>query len=190
MVTANIPSYFHGWSPDGRWLAFVGERGGNFDIYRVSPSGGKEERLTSSPGFDDGPDYSPDGKWIYINTDRSGGWDIWRFPAEGAGPVDAKAERVTGDAGEDWFPHPSPDGKHLVFLTFPAGTKTHDFKTAAQLRMIPLPASNAPAKLPKPDDDDGMPVLIQFFGGQGSINVNSWSPDSKKFAFVSYELLP
>jgi Tol biopolymer transport system component len=190
MVTANIPSYFHGWSPDGRWLAFVGERSGNFDIYRVSATGGKEERLTSSPGFDDGPDYSPDGKWIYINTDRSGGWDIWRFPAEGAGANDAKAERVTGDAGEDWFPHPSPDGKHLVFLTFPAGTKTHDFKTAVQLRMIPLPASDAPTQLPKDNDDHAIPVLVQIFGGQGSINVNSWSPDSKKFAFVSYELLP
>ncbi len=189
ILTPNMPSYFHGWSPDGRWLAFVGERGGNFDIYRVSASGGKEERLTSSPGFDDGPDYSPDGKWIYINTDRSGGWDIWRFPSDGAGPNDSKAERVTGDAGEDWFPHPSPNGKWMAFLTFPPGTKGHDFKTAVQLRMIPLPASNAPAQLPK-DDDDGIPVLTQFFGGQGSINVNSWSPNSKKFAFVSYELLP
>ncbi len=189
MVTPNIPSYFHGWSPDGKWLAFVGERGGNFDIYRVSSTGGKEERLTSSPGFDDGPDYSPDGKWIYINTDRSGGWDIWRFPVDGAGTNDSKAERVTGDAGEDWFPHPSPDGKRLVFLTFPAGTKGHDFKTAVQLRIIPLPSSDAPAQVPK-DEDDAVPVLRQFFGGQGSINVNSWSPDSKKFAFVSYELLP
>jgi|SRR5882672_2841088 len=189
LLTLGIPSYFHGWSPDGRWLTFVAERGGNFDIYRVSATGGKEERLTSSPGFDDGPDYSPDGKWIYINTDRSGGWDIWRFPAEGAGTNDSKAERVTGDAGEDWFPHPSPDGKSMVFLTFPPGTKGHDFKTAVQLRMIPLPASNAAATLPK-GDDDAVPVLAQFFGGQGSINVNSWSPDSKKFAFVSYELLP
>jgi hypothetical protein len=189
MITSNIPSYFHGWSPDGRWAAFVGERGGNFDIYRVSSTGGNEERLTSSSAFDDGPDYSPDGKWIYINTDRSGGWDIWRFPAEGAGPNDSKAERVTGDAGEDWFPHPSPDGKWLLFLTFPAGTKGHDFRTAVQLRMIALPASSTPAQLPK-DDDDGVPVLAQFFGGQGSINVNSWSPDSRKFAFVSYELLP
>ena len=190
ILTPNTPSYFHGWSPDGRWLAFVAERGGNFDIYRVAASGGKEERLTSSPGFDDGPDYSPDGKWIYINTDRSGGWDIWRFPSDGAGPNDSKAERVTGDAGEDWFPHPSPDGKWMVFLTFPAGTKGHDFKTAVQLRMIPLPASDAPARLPKDDDDDATRVLTQFLGGQGSINVNSWSPDSKKFAFVSYELLP
>jgi len=188
LLTPNIPSYFHGWSPDGRWLAFVAERGGNFDIYRVSASGGPEERLTSSPGFDDGPDYSPDGKWIYINSDRSGGWDIWRFPAEGAGASDAKAERVTGDAQEDWFPHPSPDGKWLVMLSFPPGTKSHDFKTAVALRMIPMPASGRPAQPPK--DEDSIQILTQFFGGQGSINVNSWSPDSKKFAFVSYELLP
>jgi len=190
VLTPNIPSYFHGWSPDGRWLAFVGERGGNFDIYRVSASGGNEERLTSSAGFDDGPDYSPDGKWIYINTDRSGGWDIYRFPADGAGDNDSKAERVTGDAGEDWFPHPSPDSKWMALLTFPNGTRGHDFKTAVELRMIPLPPSDAAAVVPNGDDDGAIPVLVQFFGGQGSINVNSWSPDSKKFAFVSYELLP
>jgi TolB protein len=188
LLTPNIPSYFHGWSPDGRWLAFVAKRGGNFDIYRVSANGGTEERLTSSPGFDDGPDYSPDGKWIYINSDRSGAWDIWRFPAEGAGANDAKAERITGDAQEDWFPHPSPDAKWLVFLSYPPGTKGHDFKTAVELRMILMPASGAPAQ--PPPGEDSIQVLTQFFGGQGTINVNSWSPDSKTFAYVSYELLP
>ena len=190
LLTPNVPSYFHGWSPDGRWLAFVAERGGNFDIYRVSVDGGAEQRLTSSAGFDDGPDYSPDGKWVYINTDRSGGWDIWRFPAEGAGPNDSKAERVTGDFEEDWFPHPSPDGKWMAMLSFPPGTKGHDFRTAVQLRLMALPPSGTPAQLPKEDDENAIRTLLQFFGGQGSINVNSWSPDSKKIAFVSYELLP
>jgi len=190
LLTPNMPSYFHGWSPDGKWLAFVTERGGNFDIYRVAVNGGNEQRLTSSPGFDDGPDYSPDGKWIYINTDRSGGWDIWRFPADGAGAGDAKAERVTGDEQEDWFPHPSPDGKWMVLLSFPPGTKGHDFRTAVQLRIMPMPPSDAPAQLPKEEGDGAMRVLTQFFGGQGTINVNSWSPDSKKVAFVSYELKP
>jgi TolB protein len=187
LLTPNIPSYFHGWSPDGQWLAFVAERGGNFDIYRVAASGGAEERLTSSPGFDDGPDYSPDGKWIYINSDRSGAWDIWRFPAEGAGEKDMKAERVTADSQEDWFAHPSPDGKWLIMLSFPPGTKGHDFKTAVELRLMPMPGGDKPAT---PPDEDSIQVLAQFFGGQGTINVNSWSPDSKKFAFVSYELLP
>lgn len=184
LVTQEAPSYFHGWSPDGKWLAFVGERGGHFNIFRVGVNGGTEERLTSAPAYDDGPDYSPDGKWIYINTDRSGSWDIWRFPADGAGAKDAKAERVTNDDLEDWFPHPSPDGKWLIFLSFPHGTKGHDGKMKIQLRMIPMPA-------PEPGVAPVKPQLVtEFFGGQGTINVNSWSPDSKKFAFVSYEVLP
>src|SRR5712672_4527227 len=137
MVTANIPSYFHGWSPDGRWLAFVGERGGNFDIYRVSSTGGKEERLTSSAGFDDGPDYSPDGKWIYINSDRSGKEAVWRFPSDGAGSSDMKAEMVVSDGLEDWFPLISPDGKKLVYIGYPAGTPTHNPRTVQiELKLV------------------------------------------------------
>ncbi len=180
LLTENAPSYFHGWSPDGKWLAFVGERGGNFDIYRVPLSGGPEERLTTSPGYDDGPDYSPDGKWIYINSDRSGSWDVWRFPADGAGENDAKAERITSDEWEDWFPHPSPDGKWLIFLSFPKGTKGHDARIPIKLRMMAV--------------KDGNPVkgsirdVADIFGGQGTINVNSWAPDSKRFAFVEYEI--
>jgi Tol biopolymer transport system component len=185
LLTPNSPSYFHGWSPDGKWLAFVGERGDHFNIFRIPIGGGTEQRLTSSPVYDDGPDYSPDGKWIYINSNRSGSWDIWRFPAEGAGPSDSKAERVTRDDLEDWFPHPSPDGKWLVFLSFPKGTPGHDVKTNVQLRMMPMPRSTAGVA-----EQSSIQVLTQFFGGQGTINVNSWSPDSKQFAFVSYELLP
>ncbi len=192
LITPGMPSYFHGWSPDGRWLAFVGEREGNFDIYRIPVSGGNEERLTTSPGFDDGPDYSADGKWIYVNSNRSGGWDIWRFPASGAGPDDAQAERITNDAQEDWFPHPSPDGKWIAMLSFPPGTPGHDTRTSVHLRLmeatqaaVTVKAGAAPA-----DWTDSIQILTQFFGGQGTINVNSWSPDSKKFAFVSYEVLP
>ncbi len=185
LVTANSPSYFHGWSPDGKWLAFVGKRDDHFNIFRVPVGGGNEERLTSNPANDDGPDYSPDGKWIYINSNRSGGWDIWRFPAEGAGPNDSRAERITGDEWEDWFPHPSPDSKLMVFLSFPKGTPGHDAKTNVELRMMPMPQS-ATAE----GANGSIQSLAQIFGGQGTINVNSWSPDSKKFAFVSYELLP
>jgi TolB protein len=185
LLVSIVPSYFHGWSPDDRWLAFVGERHGNFNIFRVSSRGGSEERLTSKAAYDDGPDYSPDGKWIYINSNRSGSWKIWRIPADGAGPDDVKAQPVTGDDWEDWFPHPSPDGKWLVFLSFPKGTPNHDVKTQVELRMMPLPSSEASAVRREPIE-----VLTSFFGGQGTINVNSWSPDSQKFAFVSYVPLP
>ena len=190
LITPNMPSYFHGWSPDGKWLAFVGERDGNFDIYRIPMSGGKEERLTTDAGFDDGPDYSVDGKWIYINSNRAGGWDIWRFPADGAGPGDAKAERITNDAQEDWFPHPSPDGKWIAFLSFPPGTPGHDTKTHVHLRMIPATQGAVAASADVEDFSESIQTLTEFFGGQGTINVNSWSPDSKRFAFVSYRVLP
>jgi Tol biopolymer transport system component len=177
MTSAATPSYFHGWSPDGKWLAFVGQRDGKFELYRVAAEGGGEQRLTSHGAYDDGPDYSPDGKWIYFNSDRSGTWDIWRIPADGGGPNDAKAERITSDELEDWFPHVSPDGKWIVFLSFPKGTANHNGKMeGVQLRLLPVGG-----KTPQ--------VLTTIFGGQGTINVNSWSPDSRKFAFVTYEPL-
>jgi len=186
MITPAQPSYFHGWSPDGEWFAYVAERNGApFHLYRMSSSGGEEEALTTQPVFDDGPDYSPDGKWIYFNSKRINGWDIWRIPPTGAGPNDEKAERVTSDVMEDWFPHPSPDGKWLVFLSFPPGTPGHNAKTQVELRMMPMPSS-APGLKPQ---DAKIVVLEKFFGGQGTINVNSWSPDSKKFAYVTYERL-
>jgi TolB protein len=179
LIVSETPSCFHGFSPDGKWMAIVSQRNGNFDLFRVPAKGGSQEHLTSNAGYDDGPDYSPDGKWIYFNSNRSGNWDIWRMPAEGAGPNDEKAEQVTSDEREDWFPHCSPDGKWLVFISFPKGTAGHNDHTEVQLRMIPLPGDHV--KHTKARE------LTHFFGGQGTINVNSWSPDSSRFAFVRYE---
>lgn len=179
LMVRETPSYFHGFSPDGKWMALVSQRQKNFDLFRVPVTGGSEERLTSHSGYDDGPDYSPDGKWIYFNSDRSGSWDIWRMPADGAGPGDARAEQVTNDEMEDWFPHCSPDGKWLLYLSFPKGTAGHDDHLDVKLRMIPLPGAHIGKADPK--------EVLTLFGGQGTINVNSWSPDSKKFAFVRFE---
>ena len=177
-LTEKTPSYFHGWSPDGKTLAYCAKRDDNFDIYSIGLDGGAERRLTTSPGYDDGPDYSPDGKWIYFNSDRSGSWDIWRMPADGAGEKDARAERVTNDDWEDWFPHPSPDGKWLVFVSFPKGTKGHPANQDVVLRIIPMPgqALKPPA----------IREVVRLHGGQGTLNVSSWSPDSRRFAYVSY----
>jgi TolB protein len=178
LIVSETPSYFHAFSSDGAWLAFVSQRNGHFNLFRVPVDGGSQERLTSKPSYDDGPDYSPEGKWIYFNSDRSGSWDIWRMPATGAGSGDAFAQQVTNDDLEDWFPHCSPDGKHLLFLTFPKGTAGHNGHMDVQIRMIPLPGKNL--------GHEPITVLAKFFGGQGTINVNSWSPDSQKFAFVSF----
>jgi Tol biopolymer transport system component len=190
LMVTTTPSYFHGWSPDGKYLAYVYQHPAangvpaNYDIFRIPAAGGESQQLDSNPGYDDGPDYSPDGKWIYFNSDRSGGWDVWRIPAGGAGPADEKAERVTSDEMEDWFPHPSPDSRWLLFLSFAKGTATHNDKLpGTQLRMMPMPGTHL-AKTP------AIQVVTTFFGGQGTINVNSWSPDSKRFAYVIYEPLP
>lgn len=180
MVVPEMPSYFHAFSPDGKWLAVVAQRNGNFDLFRLPSEGGAQQQLTTSPGYDDGPDYSPDGKWIYFNSDRSGKWEIWRMPAEGAGPNDKLAQQITNNPDEeDWFPHCSPDGKWLVFIAFPKGTAGHNGHTMVKLQMIPLPGDQIAHSAPR--------TLSEFFGGQGTINVNSWSPDSSKIGFVSYE---
>lgn len=184
LIVSAAPAYFHGWSPDGKYLSFVANRDKKqYDLYRVPAAGGEEERLTSDPANDDGTDYAPDGKWIYFNSERGGGWNIWRIPADGAGPEDRKAQRLTSDAPEDWFPHPSPDGKWVLFLSFPPGTQGHNDRGARiQLRMIPAPGDTVREVAPK--------VITEIIGGQGTINVNSWSPDSKRFAYVTYEVKP
>ncbi len=170
-LTQNSPSYWHGWSPDGQTLAFVGERNGDFDIYTIPVTGGEEKRLTTAPGLDDGPDYSPDGKYIYFNSERTGKMQIWRMHADGA-----EQEQVTSDEYNNWFPHISPNGKWMVFLTFDASVKGHPEDKDVMLRLMSLP-------------DRKISVLAKLFGGQGTINVPSWSPDSKRLAFVSYQWL-
>ncbi len=185
LMVSGTPSYFHGWSPDNKTLAFVAQRNGSgqYDVYSVPATGdNQEQQLNANSHHDDGPDYSPDGKWIYINSDRSGKESIWRFPATGAGPGDAKAEMVVSDSMEDWFPHISPDGKRLVYIGYPAGTSTHDPRTVAiQVKLVAV--SNGKVATTQK-------TLVEATGGQGTLNVNSWAPDSQHFAYITYEVIP
>ena len=171
-VTRLGPSYWHGWSPDGNTLAYCAERDGEFDVYTIPVAGGDETRLTTAPGLDDGPDYTHDGKQIYFNSLRTGLMKIWRMNADGS-----NQEQVTTDTDHaDWFPHPSPDGKWLVFLSFDKSVTGHPADKDVLLRFMPL-TGGAPK------------VLAALLGGQGTINVPSWSPDGKSVAFVSYRLV-
>lgn len=171
-ITQKSPSYWHGWSPDGKTLAFVGQRNGEFDIYTIRAAGGEETRLTTAKGLDDGPEYSPDGQYIYFNSERSGHMQIWRMKADGS-----DQEQVFSDDLNNWFPHISPDGKWMVFLTYQADVTGHPENKDVMLRLMSL-------------SDKKITVLAKLFGGQGTINVPSWSPDSKRVAFVSYMLIP
>ena len=168
-VTPQGPSYWHGWSPDGRTLAYCAERNGQFDIYTIPVGGGVEKRLTTAPGLDDGPDYSPDGKYIYFNSERTGRMQIWRMRSDGS-----RQEQMTDDEYNNWFAHPSPDGKWIVFLSYPKDVNGHPENKDVMLRLMPAGGGK-------------IQVLTKFFGGQGTINVPSWSPDSLRFAFVNYQ---
>ena len=168
-VTPNSPSYLHGWSPDGRFLLYTGQRGDELDIYKISVDGGDEVRLTTAPGVDDGSEYSPDGQWIYFNSSRTGRMQIWRMRPDGSGQ-----EQITSDEYNNWFPHVSPDGRWVAILSYGQDVKPddHPFYRQVYLRLI-RPDGTAPR------------VLAYLYGGQGTINVPSWSPDSKRLAFVS-----
>ena len=173
LLTPTGPSYWHGWSPDGRTIAFTGLRAGNFDIYTVPAAGGPETRLTTAEGLDDGPEYSPDGHWIYFNSVRTGHMQIWRMHPDGS-----QQEQVLTDERNDWFPHISPDGKLMVWVSFVPGTDGHPAnQEGVEIRMRAVAGGE-------------VKTLAKLFGGQGTLNVPSWSPDSSMVAFVSYSFLP
>jgi TolB protein len=167
-------SYLHSWTPDGKKLIFTGQRKGKYDIWSIDIATKKETALTDNETLDDGPEFTPDGKHIYFNSVRTGTMKLWRMRPDGS-----KQEQVTFDEYNDWFPHISPDGKWIVYISFPTDIDPtdHPFYKKVYLRIMPF--------------SGGVPRTIGYiYGGQGSINVPSWSPDSKRVAFVSNSKYP
>lgn len=170
-ITADslVPSYLHGWSPDKKRLIFTGLRNKQWDIWAIDIATKKETALTDNTTLDDGAEYTPDGKWIYFNSVRTGTMKIWRMKPDGS-----NQEQVTFDEFNDWFPHISPDGKWIVYISFSKDIDptTHPFYQKTYIRLMPA--------------SGGVPKNIAYvFGGQGTINVPSWSSDSKQIAFIS-----
>ena len=177
--TDQAPSFLHGWSPDGQYLTYCGFRPGqtfirfNVDIYKKPVAGGPEIRLTDGKGYNDGSEYAPDGKSIWYNSTRSRLMQVWRMDENGE-----NLRQMTDSDANNWFPHVSPDGRKVVYLSFARGEldpMEHLPNMRVQLRMMNADGTNDHR-------------LLSFFGGQGSINVNSWAPDSRRVAVVLYEL--
>lgn len=174
LITPLGPSYLHGWSPDGRTLAYCAQRGNEFDVYTIPAEGGVETRLTDAPGLNDGPEYDSAGEYIWFNSVRTGLMQVWRMRADGSGET-----QMTFDGDwNSWFPHISPDRRHVVMLSYRKGDvepSEHVPHKNVALRL--MDAQGGPAR-----------TIAELFGGQGTINVNSWAPDSRRFAFVSYRI--
>ena len=174
LVTPIGNCFLHGWSPDGKELTYCGLRNGNHDVYTIPAVGGVEKRLTFTDDLDDGPEYSPCGRYIWFNSVRTGMMQIWRMNTDGS-----EQTQMTFDENRNsWFPHVSPDGKWVVFLEKKKGdSKPNEHLANKHVELRIMPASGG-----EPE------TLIELFGGQGTINVNSWAPDSKRLAFVSYKI--
>ena len=170
LVSPEAPSWWHGWSPDGARLAYVAARGGSrtIDVYTIGVGGGAETRLTFGEGHCDGPDYSSDGRLIYYNCDRDGHAQIWVMGADGSGQ-----RKLFADESVNWFPHPAPCGRWIVYLAYPPGTLGHP--------------ADVPVALCLCDPEGGnRRRVLEFVGGQGTINVPCWAPDGSAFAFVRF----
>ena len=172
LITPIAPSYLHGWSPDGSTLAYCAERNGHSNLYTIPTDGGEETQLTHEPELSDGPEYAPDGKHIWFNSARSGRMQIYKMDANGKAVV-----KMTDDGRNNWFPHISPDNQKVCYISYDQSVAPSDHPANKQVELRLIPA------------EGGTPqTLLALFGGQGTINVNSWSPDSKRFAFVRYAL--
>lgn len=172
MLTQNT-AWFHSWSPDGKTILFTRGGGpgiGNF--FSISVDGGPEKELTTGTDLNDDPDYSADGKYIYFNTNRWGGMQLGRMKPDGS-----QVDQVTFDEFKNWTPHPSPDGKWIVFISYDPSVTTHAANKGIVLRILST-------------NDNKIRTLVHLVGGDGSMNVPNWSPDSKSLAFVSYKVEP
>ena len=170
LITPLAPSYWHGISPDSQWIVYCAMRNDEWDIYKADTNTGEEVRLTDAPGLDDGPEYSYDGDWIYFNSHRTGRMHLYKMRPDGS-----EQTQLTFDVYDNWFPHPSPDNKSVAYISYMEDQKgQHPFGKDVKIKLLDVTTLAT---------QDLTPI---FYGGQGTLNVHSWSPDGKQLAFVRY----
>lgn len=174
LVTPLAPSYLHGWSPDGKTLAYCAERNGEFDIYTIPVEGGVETRLTDAEGLNDGSEYDSAGEYIWFNSVRTGLMQAWRMRADGS----EQTQMTFDENWNTWFPHISPDRTLVAMLAYKKG----DVAPGEH-----VPHKNVELRLMAAEGGE-VKTVVKLFGGQGTINVNSWAPCSRKFAYVRYRI--
>lgn len=170
LITKNYPSYWHGMSPNNEWIVYCALRNNEWDVYKANIITGEETRLTHADGLDDGPEYSYDGEWIYFNSHRTGRMHIYRMRPDGSDQT-----QMTFDNYDNWFPHPSPNNKSVVYISYIENQNgDHPFGKDVLIRQLDVETGKTKSLTPV------------FYGGQGTLNVHSWSPDGEHIAYVKY----
>ncbi len=104
------------FSPDGKWIAFTAQYGGNLNVYLIPAEGGEARQLTYGPGPDTAEGWTPDGKNI-----------LFRSSLQSVAPRYEQLFTVSVDGGaESALPLPmgfqasySSDGTHLAYTPLP-----------------------------------------------------------------------
>ena len=177
------------WSPDGRWLAFVSDRNGRRQLYRLNVGGGEAERLTSGDEGVNGFAWAPDGsRIVYTMTDavaesvkerekkfgdiriededrRMAHLHLLTLPAAAGGSISSKP--LTSGAfvvgSFDW----SPDGRSIVF----------DHRVSSD----PADGDSADISIVDVASSTRRTLVTQA----GPDSNPRWSPDGTRIAFVS-----
>jgi len=149
------------WSPDGKFIAYVSNHGGNVDIWVQPLARGRAVRVTSDPANDWQPDWSPDGNNLVFRSERDGG-GIFMVPALGG------AERKLADFG--YTPRWRPDGSSVLVVRkvpfFVGGG------SLVQQAYLLSPEGSPPTRILEKE-------LAEFTGVAGMM----WHPDGQRVTF-------